>query len=101
MLTGLRVTRLLQPYNLIGKPEHKIQSIRSRGWGGYITAHKWTQNRNADLKEHAAFLNMWLEKYLFYGSVCSPTTNYCYLVEQLSHGTDIPLANACLDPSTT
>ena len=24
MLTGLRITGLLQPYNLIGKPEHKV-----------------------------------------------------------------------------
>ena len=40
MLTGLKITGLLQPYNLIGKLEHKVQSIRSRGWGGYITTHK-------------------------------------------------------------
>ena len=81
MLNDLRIIGLLQPYNLISKPEHKVQSIQSRGWGGYITVHKKTQNRNADLQEHATFLNMWLEKYLFYGSTCSPTTNYWYLAE--------------------
>jgi hypothetical protein len=31
MLTGLRITRSLQPYDLIGKPEHKVQSVRSGG----------------------------------------------------------------------
>jgi len=31
MLTGLRITGPLQPYNLIGKLEHKVQSIRSGG----------------------------------------------------------------------
>ena len=58
MLTGLRIIGLLQPYNLIGKPEHKVQSIQSRGWGGYITIHKQTQNKNANPKEYVAFLNM-------------------------------------------
>jgi hypothetical protein len=31
MLTGLRIIGLLWPYNLIGKPEHKVPSIRSGG----------------------------------------------------------------------
>ena len=96
MLTVLRIMGPLQPYNLVGKLEHKVQSIRSEGWGGYITAHKQTQNMNADPKEHATFLNMWLEKYLFCGSACSPTTNHWYLSEQLSHGADIPLGKFLL-----
>jgi exonuclease V gamma subunit len=81
MLTGLRITGTLQPYNLISQLEHKVQSIRSEGWEGYITAHKRTQNRHASPKEHVAFLNMWLEKYLFCGSSCSPTANHWYLAE--------------------
>jgi hypothetical protein len=36
MLTGLRITGPLQPYNLIDKPGHKVQSIKSGGWGGYM-----------------------------------------------------------------
>ena len=40
MLTGLRIIGTLQPYDLIGKPEHKVQSVRSGGWGGYIAVHK-------------------------------------------------------------
>ena len=58
MLISLRIIGPLQPYNLIGKPEHKVQSIRYGGWGGYITIHKQTQNKNANPKEYVAFLNM-------------------------------------------
>jgi hypothetical protein len=95
MLTSLRIIGSLQPYNLVGILEHKVQSVRSDGWGGYIAVHKQTQNSSADPKEHADFLNMWLEKYLFYGSSCIPNANYWYLAERLSRGADIPLGK-CL-----
>lgn len=39
---------------------------------------------------------MWLEKYLFYGSSCSPTANYWYLAERLSCSADIPLGKCLL-----
>jgi hypothetical protein len=39
---------------------------------------------------------MWLEKYLFYGSLCSPTTNHWYLAEQLFRSADIPLGKCLL-----
>lgn len=29
MLTSLRITGSLQPYDLVGKPEHQVQSVRS------------------------------------------------------------------------
>lgn len=96
MLTSLRITGPLQPYEVLSKLEHKIQSIRSGGWSGYISAYKQTKNRNADAKEHVAFLNMWLEKYLFCGSSCSPNVNYWILAGCLSRGADIPLGKFLL-----
>jgi hypothetical protein len=39
---------------------------------------------------------MWLEKYLFCGSSCSPTANHWYLAERLSYGADIPLGKCLL-----
>ena len=44
-----------------------------------------------DEKEHVAFLNMWLKKFIFYGSSCGPTYNHKYMVECPAAGNEIPL----------
>ena len=42
-------------------------------------------------KEYVAFLNMWLEKFIFCGSSCGPTYNHKYLAEHLAGSNRIPL----------
>ena len=38
-----------------------------------------------------AFKNMWLERFIFYGSSCGLTYNHKLMVEHLAVGKDIPL----------
>ena len=37
-------------------------------------------------KEHTAFLNLWLEHFIFCGPFLAPTKNYLPLAYQLAHG---------------
>ena len=48
-------------------------------------------NRLLAKKEHVAFLNMWLERFIFCGSSCGPTYNHKLMAEHLAVGKDIPL----------
>ena len=43
-----------------------------------------------------AFLNMWLERFIFYGSSCGPTYNHKLMAEHLALGKDIPLGKYLL-----
>ena len=66
MLTGLSFSENINPYNLLVKPSGRLESTRSGGWSHYISNFKTAQNNVSD-REHTAFLNMWLDKYLFCG----------------------------------
>lgn len=96
MLTGLRVTCPVSPYEFLNKGSNKLDKLRGiGGWSSYITSHK-KATTIADEKEHIAFLNMWLEKFIFYGSSCGPTINHQYLAEHLVAGGHIPLGKYLL-----
>ena len=43
-----------------------------------------------------AFLNIWLERFIFYGSSCGLTYNHKLLVEYLIVGVEIPLGKYLL-----
>jgi len=47
-------------------------------------------------REHIAFLNMWLDIYLFYGQACSPTSNYLVLAEKILGNSKNPLSKILL-----
>ena len=47
-------------------------------------------------REYVAFLNMWLERFIFYGSSCGPTYNHKLMVEHLIVGIEIPLGKYLL-----
>ena len=83
MLTGLKITGPLQPYHLLGRVESKVNIPQTRGWGGDIVAHQGVK-RSVSEYEHVSYLNMWLEKYLFCGSSCSPNANHLFLAECLA-----------------
>ena len=42
-------------------------------------------------QKHVAFLNMWLEKFIFCGSSCGLTYNHKYMAKRLTAGNEIPL----------
>ena len=52
-------------------------------------------------REHVAFLNMWLERFIFYGSSCGPTYNHKLMAEHLAIGKDIPLGKYLLGAVST
>jgi hypothetical protein len=77
------------------KPCGKLESIRTGGWSNYITTFK-TDKKNVTNKEDIAFLNMWLDRYVFCGQACAPTSNYHVLAEKITVNFEIPLGKYLL-----
>jgi len=96
MLTGLRITRSMQPYEYLSAGSKKLAKILDcSGWVGYILNHIEDGSAVRET-EHVAFLNMWLERFIFYGSSYGPTYNYKLMAEHLAAGKDIPLGKYLL-----
>ena len=89
MLTGLNISTSDRSYDLLSKPDFKLDTRNIGGWKGYI--YKYSKIGAADLREHAAFLNMWLEKFIFCGKTVSPISNTLKMAEALATGNHIPL----------
>ena len=76
MLTGLRITGPMQPYELLGAGSKKLAKISDyTGWESYIQNHIGNESTVSE-REYVAFLNMWLERFIFCGSSCGPTYNH-------------------------
>ena len=61
MLTGLRITGPMQPYELLGDGSKKLAKISDyTGWASYIQNHIRNESTVSE-REHVAFQNMWLE----------------------------------------
>jgi hypothetical protein len=54
-------------------------------WGAYLNQHIKTKGPMTE-KEHTAFLNLWLEQFLFCGPSLAPTKNYLPLAYELAKG---------------
>ena len=91
MLTGLRIIGSMQPYDFLSARSKKLAKIWDcTGWTSYILNHIGDGSTIAE-KEHVAFLNMWLERFIFCGSSCGPTFNHKYQAERLAAGNETPL----------
>ena len=76
ILTGLRITGSMQPYNFSSVGSKKLAKISDcTGWASYILNHIG-DGSTVDDRERVAFLNMWLEKFIFCGASCGPTYNH-------------------------
>ena len=96
MLTGLRITRSKQPYEYLSASSKKLAKISDcTGWASYILNHIGDESTIGE-KEYVAFLNMWLERFIFCGSSCGPTYNHKLMAEHLVVGKDIPLGKYLL-----
>jgi hypothetical protein len=95
MLIGLNIPGNIKPFGLLVKPSVKLDSIRTGGWSQYIISHK-SNNRSVSDREHTTFLNMWLDRYVFCGQACSPTSNYLTLVEKILGNSESPLGKILL-----
>jgi len=74
MLTGLSVSEPFSPYRMFDETKHKLKPKERGGWTGYVSRH--TKKGFVGDREHTAFLNMWLEKFIFCGTSVGPTSNY-------------------------
>ena len=93
MLTGLRITGSMQPYDFLSARSKKLAKISDCiGWASYILNHIG-DGSIVDQREHVAFLNMWLEKIIFCVSSCGPTYNHKYIAERLAADNEIPSEN--------
>ena len=94
MLTGLNVTASLNLPALDTGPTHKFESKTVGGWKNYIQKYKG-KDVVTD-REHAAFLMMWLDHYLFYGVSVIPTNNFQTIAERLAANNPLPLGKFLL-----
>ena len=96
MLAGLRIIGPMQPYELLGAGSKKLTKISDcTGWASYIQNHIGNES-TISKREHVAFLNMCLERFIFCVSSCGPTYNHKLLAEHLAVGIEIPLGKYLL-----
>ena len=72
MLTGLDISTVDDSHLYDRKPERKVETRNIGGWSGYI--QKYQRTRPVGQREHAIFLNMWLDKFVFCGRSVGPTS---------------------------
>ena len=91
MLTGVRIFGSVQPYEYLSAGSKRLAKIADYiGWASYILNHVGDGSIVSE-REYVAFLNMWLERFIFCGSSCGPTYNHKLMAEHLTLGKDIPL----------
>ena len=84
MLTGLRITGSMQPYEYLSAGSKRLAKIANYiGWASYILNHVGVGSAISEM-EYVAFLNMWLERFIFYGSSCGPTYYHKLMAEHLA-----------------
>jgi hypothetical protein len=80
LLTGLDISASDTLFNYRDvKPSYRLKTKNMGGWSGYIVEHM--KDGTVSDREHVAFLNMWLEKFVFYGKSFGPTSN-CHIVAE-------------------
>nr|ABA97232.1 hypothetical protein LOC_Os12g14280 [Oryza sativa Japonica Group] len=94
MITGLDVTLSANSMSLNTKNQYDFKTKSIGGWSGYVAAYMG--QGSVTPREHVAFLLMWLEKFLFCGSSCGPTTNWQFVAEALEAKKQFPLRKILL-----
>ena len=89
----------MQPYDFLSAGSKKLAKISDyTGWASYILNHIGDGSTVSE-REHVAFLNIWLERFVFCGSSCGLTYNHKLMVEHLAVGVEIPLRKYLLGPA--
>jgi len=94
MLTGLNINAPDRPFRLLEKASFKIEPKSIGRWKGYIGKNMKTES--VFDREDTAFLNMWLEKFIFCGKTVGPTNTNLKLAETLATGNPVPLGKHLL-----
>ena len=91
MITGLDIESSNPAAHRIPDVPFKLSSkTDSTNWGAYLNQHVKTKGPVTE-KEHMAFLNLWLEHFIFCGPSLAPTKNYLPLAYHLAHGNRVGL----------
>jgi len=99
MLTGLDISTADNSHLFDNKPSAKVETRSIGGWSGYI--QKYRKTGSVGEREHAIFLNMWLDKFVFCGRSAGPTSVYLSAAERLALVADFLLVDICLALSIT
>jgi len=94
MLTALDISTADYSHLYDRKPERKVETHNIGGWSGYI--QKYHRTGPVGQREHAIFLNMWLDKFVFCGRSVGPTSIYLSAAERLADGGRVPLGRYLL-----
>jgi len=94
MLTGLDIATGDDGQLFDRKAERKVETRIIGGWSGYI--QKYQRTRPVGQREHVIFLNMWLDKFIFYSRSVGPTSIYLSAAERLADGGRFPLGRYLL-----
>jgi len=79
MLTGLDITSACPSAFSLPKCTHQIiDKATTKNWSQYIELYAKTKG-TVDSREHTAFLNLWLDHFMFCGPSLAPTRNYLNL----------------------
>ena len=94
MLTGLDIASADDGHLYDRKAERKVETHNIGCSSGYIQEYQRTGP--VSQREHAIFLNMWLDKFVFYGRSVGPTSVYLSAAERLADGGRFPLGRYLL-----
>ena len=96
MITGLDISSSSpSAFELANVPFKLSSKTDCTNWGSYMKEHAKTKGAVTE-KEHTAFLNMWLEHFVFCGPSLAPTKNYLPLAYHLAKGGVIGLGKLFL-----
>jgi hypothetical protein len=96
MITGLNIASPSPCAYALSDVPYKLSSkAECTNWGSYMRQHNKVKGTVTE-KEHTAFLNMWLEHFLFCGPSLAPTKNYLPLAYDLAKGNTIGLGKLFL-----
>lgn len=94
MLTAMNIAASDRAFNFLDPASFKIKTRAIGGWSGYVSENMKTGS--VSVREHTAFLNMWLEKFIFCGKTVGPTNNTLKMAETLASGNPVPLGKHLL-----
>jgi hypothetical protein len=96
MITGLDIASPSPfAYTMPEVPFKLSSKIECTNWGAYLNQHIKTKGPVTE-KEHMAFLNLWLENFIFCGPSLTPIKNYLSLAYELAKGSTIGLGKLFL-----
>jgi hypothetical protein len=96
MITGLDISSPCPSSFRLSEVPFKLSSkIECTNWGAYLNQHIKTKGPMTE-KVHIAFLNLWLEHFIFCGPSLAPTKNYLPLAYELAKGIPIGLGKLFL-----